>query len=174
MTARSEEEVEVQAALDKQSGLCDCCHDPTDAEDAELWVNHEGLDPKALCVECSVAQTELRHEDITMVNVEDRHAEAPDTFEIPHLLTRLSVRVGDQAKAIFTDGTMTERMWIKVTEVTGNGTYTGTLYNYPVALPMEYGEEIQFSAANVLDARSAVDAVDAPADISNIRILCNK
>jgi hypothetical protein len=58
-----EMDLDIAAVLDLQGGRCDCCHQLTDPDDAELWSNPDGADPKALCWTCS--------DGIELVDLED-------------------------------------------------------------------------------------------------------
>jgi hypothetical protein len=72
-------------------------------------------------------------------DAEARHAEAPDSFQIPSREERTGLRVGDMVKLLFLflnrqdDGSPIidcERMWVTVLEVAG-GRYTGQLESLP-------------------------------------------
>lgn len=43
-----------------------------------------------------------------------------------------------------------ERMWVEVTAVDGDS-YTGTLANQPVYLPLNHGDPVSFTAAHIID-----------------------
>lgn len=43
-----------------------------------------------------------------------------------------------------------ERMWVEVTAVNGDS-YTGTLANQPVNLPLRHGDPVSFTAAHIID-----------------------
>tara|TARA_R110002060_G_scaffold11597_1_gene16766 strand:- start:1216 stop:1563 length:348 start_codon:yes stop_codon:yes gene_type:complete len=90
---------------------------------------------------------------------ETRNAEAPDTFDIPCKAMRMNVGEGWFVKLIFigragsTDDLGAERMWVKVTESTGEG-YRGTLANQPFCdnlAPLEWGSSIEFASENIVD-----------------------
>ncbi len=69
-----------------------------------------------------------------LLSGEDRHAEAPQTFWIPDLDRRESLRVGDLAKLLFDIATQeeqglvwgVERMWVRVTK-SESSAYVGVL-----------------------------------------------
>lgn len=70
-----------------------------------------------------------------LVSGEARHAESPDTFEIPSSAERASLRPGLAVKLIFeiereAAGATVERMWVTVTQCNGDG-YLGVLENQP-------------------------------------------
>src|SRR4051794_7930881 len=66
----------------------------------------------------------------------ERHAEAPDTFEMPDEAIRSRLVPTCTAKLIFTlrgaDGPRVERMWVEITGYTDTG-YVGVLNNEPHA-----------------------------------------
>ena len=83
------------------------------------------------------------------------NAEHPDTFKIPDAHQIEAIRPGDLVKLTFLGedpetGCTAERMWVEVTTA-GTGRYTGTLANDPSYLPLEHGELIEFTSANILD-----------------------
>jgi uncharacterized protein YegJ (DUF2314 family) len=83
----------------------------------------------------------------------------PATFEMPSVVERRGLRVGQFAKVIFRfeprahegwgepEG---ERMWVKVTERRGGG-YVGTLASNPEVLTeLSFGDLIEFAPRNVI------------------------
>jgi len=92
---------------------------------------------------------------VTLIDGEKRQDEHPETFVIPPLWVRHSVDAGDVVKVGFElQGTGAERMWVRVTRVTDNGTYEGELDNHPAILPMDYGDAVAFGPENILDVWS--------------------
>jgi uncharacterized protein YegJ (DUF2314 family) len=87
-----------------------------------------------------------------LVNVEERAASAPDTFENFPRSERESLQVGNLAKLIFDDR---ERMWVKITEVK-DGRYKGTLGNSPAFVDLQFGEEVEFGPENISDIMRSV------------------
>jgi hypothetical protein len=96
---------------------------------------------------------------------EDAHRAAPDTFWIPALRRRESLKRGQAAKLIFEieatepDGTVSsqgERMWVIVAEKIGD-IFIGRLANQPVCLEpsddayLGIGAEVPFRAEHVID-----------------------
>jgi len=85
-----------------------------------------------------------------------RHAEAPDTFEIPDASIRSRLVPGCDAKLIFTlqgrDGIQVERMWVQITGYTDTG-YSGVLDNQPrtAGAPIALGERVEFGADHIID-----------------------
>ncbi len=102
----------------------------------------------------------------TLLDADAQHAATPDTFEIPSLLDRETLRPGDLAKLCFLGkepetGCEGERIWVEVTG-TSPGGYTGTLANDPFYLPLGYGQQVEFTSANVLSiGRAHGDAMVA-------------
>ena len=101
---------------------------------------------------------------------ETRNAEAPDTFEIPCSAMRKNVGEGWFVKLIFigrgragsTDDFGAERIWVKVTENTGEG-YRGTLANQPFCdnlAPLEWGSSIEFASEHIVDIMDDSDIQD--------------
>jgi hypothetical protein len=81
-----------------------------------------------------------------LINVEQRARQHPDTFVIPDTISRHNLKAGQLVKLIFDDR---ERMWVKVTEVLGGGSYKGTLDNKPVVVDMSLGDAVEFEAEHV-------------------------
>jgi hypothetical protein len=85
----------------------------------------------------------------------ERWAEShPDTFEIPSVEERMSLRVGDVAKVIFESlkpGYEPERMWVVVTEIHEPGKYTGEVDNHSFNpnLP-RLSDPVLFESKNVM------------------------
>jgi hypothetical protein len=96
---------------------------------------------------------------------EEAHRRNPDTFWIPPLEERRSLRRGQAARLIFdieaedengADSVQGERMWVVVAEKIGE-TYIGILDNQPASvapsdqLHLRFGAEIPFQAQHVID-----------------------
>lgn len=91
-----------------------------------------------------------------LADAEDR-AQNP-TFQIPPEVLRKSLRKEDHVKLIFEldepfEQPSGERMWVKVTNVLGEGHYIGVLQNYPVVVApaISYGDAVEFEARHVID-----------------------
>lgn len=83
-------------------------------------------------------------------NARQRHAEHPDTFEIPDATESEHLLVGQYAKLIFQEAGHGERMWVRVTEVTASG-YIGELDNDPALVSsVRCGEPVVFGAEHVI------------------------
>jgi hypothetical protein len=91
-----------------------------------------------------------------------RHAEAPDSFEIPEESIRTRLVPGCLAKLIFTlrgtDGVGVERMWVQITDCTEAG-YVGFLDNDPETpgSPVVAGDRVAFTPDHVIDAEPPVN-----------------
>jgi hypothetical protein len=103
---------------------------------------------------------------------EERHREAPSTFEIPDLAARKALQAGDFAKLIFRIGTVekdksgfVERMWVIVRERTADG-YVGMLANVPRTIDgndyLRLKSELPFESRHVIDCDDAT--VESKAD----------
>ncbi len=94
---------------------------------------------------------------IELIDAEARELEHPDTFDIPTLEDRTSIKDGVFAKLIFTqpDG-RNERMWVEVTESSGTE-YTGRLANIPVLVDLAQHDSITFEAKHVIDLKKPDD-----------------
>jgi uncharacterized protein YegJ (DUF2314 family) len=86
-----------------------------------------------------------------------RHAEAPETLEIPDKPIRSRLVPGCDAKLIFTlqghDAPQVERMWVRITGYSDTG-YVGVLNNDPrtTGAPIARGERVEFGPDHVIDA----------------------
>jgi len=114
---------------------------------------------------------------------EERHREAPATFQIPDLALRKMLRVGDYAKLIFEitvegdEYPAVERMWVIVRERTSDG-YVGMLANQPhsisenaefwrgTELPFEYRHIISVQPGDAESVAAATAPVPIPWDRS--------
>jgi len=87
----------------------------------------------------------------------ERHAEDPETFEIPDAAVRSRLVPTSDAKLIFTlrgaKGSQVERMWVNVTGYTATG-YIGVLNNEPRTpdAPIALGQVVEFGPDHVIDA----------------------
>lgn len=84
-----------------------------------------------------------------LIDVEERNKKHPDTFWIPSLEDRTDIDVGQWVKLIFQGKEITERMWVKVTNIVGS--LVGTLDNDPAALPITHGDSIDFEPKHIMD-----------------------
>jgi hypothetical protein len=98
--------------------------------------------------------------EYTLEDAEALNRANPDTFEIPDIDERTSLRRGDVVKLIFTrpDGN-SERMWVVVQFLLADGGYFGELDNDPVLIPIEDGWPVFFEARHVI----AIHDCPAPA-----------
>ncbi|NEX92917.1 hypothetical protein [Caulobacter sp. 17J65-9] len=112
------------------------------------------------------------HEDgWRLASGEERHAETPDTFEIPPADVRHGLGRGVAAKLLFEiafeneageQWEEVERMWVVVSEIVPDG-YVGLLANTPTSIKgggdvyLTHGAEIPFRPEHVV-------AVDRPDD----------
>lgn len=78
--------------------------------------------------------------DWGLLDAEAQHRAFPDTFPIPTLRERVSLRTGDMVKLVFVldpppaSGPNAERMWVEVRANQPDGTYEGWLTNRPVVI----------------------------------------
>jgi uncharacterized protein YegJ (DUF2314 family) len=84
----------------------------------------------------------------------ERHANAPDTFQIPAQSERESLKAGDLAKLIFRieigDEVHVERMWVQVSEVWPEF-FVGLLDNDPFCTEeIRSGMRVEFHADHVI------------------------
>ena len=84
----------------------------------------------------------------------ERHAETPDTFQIPPQADRENLKPGDLAKIIFRieigDDVYVERMWVKLSEVRPEF-YVGLLDNDPYCTDeLRSGMRVEFHADHVI------------------------
>lgn len=89
-----------------------------------------------------------------LLNGEARNAESPDTFEIPGLAERQSLRPGQHVKLMFEfatpDGPKVERMWVKVEQALLGG-YRGVLDNKPLHDgSLKLGAKVEFRPEHVI------------------------
>lgn len=84
-----------------------------------------------------------------LVDVEERNKNNPDTFWIPSLEDRQDIDVGQWVKLGFKGKEITERMWVKVTNIVGS--LVGTLDNDPAVLPIAHGDSIDFEPKHIME-----------------------
>ena len=99
-----------------------------------------------------------------LADAEVRHAESPETFEIPSAAERESLNAGDWVKLVFeiSDGSRTEveRMWVKVTG-RKKDSFDGLLDNDPYCTDeLKAGEPVAFGARHVIQIERK-DAADS-------------
>jgi uncharacterized protein YegJ (DUF2314 family) len=90
----------------------------------------------------------------TLDNAAERHREAPDTFWLPPLHDRESLRPGDLVKLVFRiefdEEAHVERMWVRVIEVKPES-YVGLLDNDPYCTEeIRSGTRVEFHADHVI------------------------
>lgn len=101
---------------------------------------------------------DLEQNGWTLDDAERRHAEAPETFQIPSQAERATLQVGQMVKLLFLflnpelDGTPVvdcERMWVSVQEV-ARGRYRGRLESLPqTSSVLAPRDEIDFGPEHV-------------------------
>lgn len=87
-------------------------------------------------------------------NGEDMHANAPDTFYLPPLETRTSLKPNDIVKLVFRiehdAGFDVERMWVQVKSTSSTG-YIGILDNDPYCTKeLSAGAVVEFKPKHVI------------------------
>lgn len=90
----------------------------------------------------------------TLDNGAEIHREAPETFWLPPIEQRETLRPGDLVKLIFRiefgEETHVERMWVRVTEVRAES-YVGVLDNDPYCTDeIQSGMRVEFHADHVI------------------------
>lgn len=104
-----------------------------------------------------------------LVNVESMARKHPETFEIAERSMREGHKKGDLVKLIWEEkgrGAGGERMWVKVTDVSRNGSvrYKGELNNAPVVVSdLELGDTVKFGPQHVASAASRYNPLVAVA-----------
>lgn len=102
-----------------------------------------------------------------LASVDERHAQAPGSFEVSPFLERTRTRVGAHVKLIFefTDGYEGgERMWVRVTKRTlrfsGKVSFEGVLENSPVVFggQLAFGDKVAFGPEHIADVEEAEEA----------------
>jgi hypothetical protein len=91
----------------------------------------------------------------TLVDGEQSHREAPETFEIPPLPARQNLQPGQIVKLMFNikagDESQVERMWVIVEFREANG-YVGSLDNQPLTTDqMRPGMTVRFQPRHVIN-----------------------
>lgn len=92
----------------------------------------------------------------------ERHAEAPETFEIPEEEIRATVGPNVLSKAHLhlaeRRGPTVERMWVQITGYTESG-YVGVLDNDPRTpdAPIAAGQVVEFGPDHIIDAEPPVN-----------------
>ena len=117
---------------------------------------------------------DLKKDGWCLEDGEERHRDAPATFEIPDLTLRKMLRPGDLAKLIFKiavegeEHACVERMWVIVRERTPSG-YVGMLDNEPRSISKNdqfwVGTEMPFEYRHIVSVRPADDASIALAKV---------
>jgi hypothetical protein len=94
--------------------------------------------------------------DWGLLDAEAQHSAFPDTFPIPTLAERVTLRTGDMVKLVFVldpppaSGPNAERMWVEVRSNQPDGTYHGWLTNRPVVVTsLEPSAVVAFEARHV-------------------------
>lgn len=92
-----------------------------------------------------------------LINADERAAAHPDTFPLPRLADRESVKIGACVKLIFLSKhprTEAERMWVIVTERSADGVngYAGTLANDPSTDVggLKHGDVVVFGPEHII------------------------
>ncbi|MCU1455557.1 MAG: hypothetical protein JWN46_3703 [Acidimicrobiales bacterium] len=99
-----------------------------------------GHDPMNGPTPSSVDDSQPVPEDWGLLDAEAQHEAFPDTFPIPTLDERASLRSGDMVKLVFVldpppaSGANAERMWVEVSRTQDDGSYEGWLTNHPVVI----------------------------------------
>lgn len=94
--------------------------------------------------------------DWGLLDAETQNESFPDTFPIPSLTERETLRTGDLVKLVFVldpppeEGPNAERMWLEVRRIRDDGGYDGWLTNEPLVIPgLEKGTLIEFDPHHV-------------------------
>ncbi len=91
----------------------------------------------------------------TLVNIEERAAARPGTFQIAPRLMRETLGRKFFAKLIFDyvgEEGPGERMWVEITSCNADGTYRGELTNMPIVSDaLHLGAPIEFGPEHVVD-----------------------
>jgi hypothetical protein len=98
-----------------------------------------------------------------LANAEERHSRYPQSFYLPALKARQSIKPGQFAKLIFEINDdcaaecrdVDERMWVQIVEQTPTG-YVGTLRNAPgLFKELQFGDTIRFGFEHIIDIERA-------------------
>lgn len=105
-------------------------------------------------------EASLEHSGWAIESAEERHARSPETFEIPSLEERTSLRVGSGAKLLFwvldragdQVAPQCERMWV-VVESVEDEEYVGVLASSPASsdAAVRRGSHVRFQPEHVCD-----------------------
>lgn len=91
----------------------------------------------------------------TLVNAREMHRKNPESFWAPSEMDTMLLGPGDHAKLCFDpvgdEGAMSERMWVVITEKTGQHTYRGELANQPATMSLEPGDPVEFLSEHIYD-----------------------
>ena len=85
----------------------------------------------------------------------------PKTFRVPSRQEKVRLNVGDYVKiGVFSpvgdrgveheEVPSAERLWFHITAKQGR-VYRGVCHNYPLIVPIKYGDELMFEARHILD-----------------------
>jgi uncharacterized protein YegJ (DUF2314 family) len=85
---------------------------------------------------------------IKLTDAQEMHRQYPVTFQVPTEAELDAIKPGDCVKAGFIDATGEERMWVLVLGTEGDR-ILGTLNNYPVETPMEFGQPVNMERRHV-------------------------
>ena len=92
----------------------------------------------------------------TLMDGEEQNRKYPETFEIPSLIERRNLQVGQLAKVFFVPNKLEkgmpngERMWVEITKTSEQG-YVGLLRNSPISIPrLRFGSIVRFEARHVI------------------------
>lgn len=103
---------------------------------------------------------ELALRSYGILDAEEMHRRAPETFWIPSAEERATLRPGQPVKLAFHQrwiSPVVERMWVTVIRREGNG-YVGRLSNEPdVITALQLGDVVRFTMTNVIKIFSADD-----------------
>jgi hypothetical protein len=105
-------------------------------------------------------------------------------YQIPELLKRKSVEVGDTVKLVFRfrsddtkcrfvrDGYSTERMWVRIT-VSENDKFVGLLDNTPYAKTkvLTHGTVVEFAPENIIEIQSSAPEKVAELDAMILSVM---
>jgi hypothetical protein len=91
---------------------------------------------------------------MNLMDAQKQHNKYPDTFWIPDLNDRKSMKIGTICQLVFLGQKHSERMWVIITEVDNDNEdikYTGTLDNDPIYIRyIKCGDEVKFEPKHVI------------------------
>ena len=100
--------------------------------------------------------TSIGPSEWSLLDAESQHEAFPDTFPIPTLPERVTLRTGDMVKLVFildpppSSGPNAERMWVEVRSAHPDGSFDGWLTNQPVVITtLESSALVVFEPRNV-------------------------